>query len=135
MLCVDDIMVQGKQMSAVQGHTCVRELLEIMDQKQLGAVCVVEKEILLGIITDGDLRRLILRTQDTLPNLFMKRADSIMVHTPKTVTSKTSLEKCFHLLMQHRFWVVPVVDTENRLLGIVHMHDLVRAKFQQTEKD
>jgi len=133
MKTVDDIMAKGNAMSAVKGDTCVRELLEIMDHKQLGAVCVTDNGVLKGIITDGDFRRLILSTQDTLPTLFMKLAGHIMIRDPKTVVSGSSIDDCLDLLMRHRFWVVPVVDQANRLVGMVHMHDLIHTKLARND--
>ena len=133
MKTVDDIMAKGNAVSSVSGDTCVRELLEIMDHKQLGAVCVIDDGVLEGIITDGDFRRLILNTQDTLPTLFMKLAGHIMIRDPKTVVSGTSIDDCLDLLMRHRFWVVPVVDKANRLLGMVHMQDLIHAKLANND--
>ena len=124
---VKEIMHTGKDNSIANKESCFREVLEIMDSKRLGAVCVIDAGELVGIITDGDVRRLILKTQDTLPDLFMKSVESIMIKNPKTVLPDTSFENCLAILEKHNFWVIPVVDNKKRLLGMVHLHALLKA--------
>lgn len=126
MKTISDIMRSGEENPIAQKNNCVRDVLEIMDAKKLGAVCITEDEKLVGIITDGDLRRLILKTQDTLPELFMRNAEMIMTEKPKFVFLDETIDECFHKLVSHRFWVIPVVDRDSRLLGMVHMQDLLR---------
>tara|TARA_B100000315_G_C14560507_1_gene580312 strand:- start:71 stop:517 length:447 start_codon:yes stop_codon:yes gene_type:complete len=126
MKTVQDIMITGEKNPVVDEKSCFRDVLEAMDIQSLGAVNVVDsKNRLMGIITDGDLRRLMLKTQDTLAELFMKKVTMIMIKNPKTLSTDSSLEECLRLLKKYRFWVVPVVDKENRLSGMVHLHTLL----------
>lgn len=122
-----DVMVSGTALSTAERSTCFREVLEIMDEKRLGVVCIVEDGRLAGIITDGDLRRLLLRTQETLPDLFMKRAERMMNRDPKYLAPDAGLADCLAFLTRHRVWVSPVVDADRTLVGIVHMQDLLEA--------
>lgn len=115
----------GEYNAVVNDQACFREVLEIMDAKGLGSVCVTVGDKLVGIVTDGDVRRLILKTQDTLPELFLRGVRRIMTTEPKVVTSETSLSDCLKVLKKNRFWVIPVVDEANMLLGMVHMQDLL----------
>lgn len=124
---VQAIMHTGERNAVVQGRSSFREVLEEMNNKGLGAVCVVDGPKLVGMITDGDVRRLLLSTQKPLPHLFMTPVAEMMVKSPKTVTPTTSLEDCLALFEQHRFWVAPVVDQERNLLGMVHLHTLLKA--------
>ena len=124
---VTDIMRPKENIALAQKNSCVRDVLEIMNAKKMGAVCIIDEDELVGIITDGDLRRLILKTQDTLPDFFMKRAENIMITEPKTIRPDASSEECLQLLVKHRFWVVPVVNKQNQILGMVHMQDLVES--------
>ena len=129
---VRDIMYIGLNNPTVNDTSCFRDVLEAMDNitlgRSLGVVSVAdEQDRLIGIVTDGDLRRLLLRTQGTLPELFMKRVTSIMTENPKTVFPDTSLEACLSILEQHRLWVVPVADRDHKLLGVVHLHTLLKA--------
>ncbi len=124
---VTGIMRSGGNIAVSNKDVCFREVLEVMDAKRLGVVCIVDEGKLIGIVTDGDLRRLILKTQDTLPDLFMKKVNNIMTLNPKVISSKASLEDCLNMLKKHKFWVIPVVDEDQMLLGVVHMQDLLEA--------
>ncbi|MBU4185461.1 MAG: CBS domain-containing protein [Proteobacteria bacterium] len=124
---ITEIMRSGENNAVSNKDACFREVLEIMDAKRLGVVCIVDEGKLIGIVTDGDLRRLILKTQDTLPDLFMKKVNKIMTLNPKVISSEASLEDCLNMLKKHRFWVIPVVNEEQMLLGVVHMQDLLEA--------
>lgn len=127
---VTSIMRSGENNAVSNKDACFREVLEIMDAKRLGMVCIVEQRKLMGIVTDGDIRRLILKTQDTLPDLFMKKINNIMHRNPKVISSEASLEDCLNMLKKHRFWVIPVVNEEQVLLGVAHMQDLLEALYK-----
>lgn len=122
---VKEIMYTGNDNPTADKNCCFRDILEIMNSKKLGVVCIVDAGKLIGIVTDGDVRRLILKTQDTLPELFMKNIESIMNKNPKTVLPDTSFEDC--LAQLGNFWVMPVVDKQKKLLGLVHLQTLLRA--------
>lgn len=124
---VTEIMRLGEYNAVSNKDVCFREVLEVMDAKRLGVVCIVDEGKLIGIVTDGDLRRLILKTQDTLPDLFMKKVNNIMTLNPKVISSEANLEDCLNMLKKHRFWVIPVVNEEQMFLGVVHMQDLLEA--------
>lgn len=124
---VSDIMHTGEENPIVEKSSCFREVLEEMNPKRLGAVSVVDNGKLVGIITDGDVRRLILKTQLSLPNLFLVDAEKIMTTNPKTISPGSTLEECLEKIEKHKFWVLPVVDKDSNLLGMVHMHTLLRA--------
>lgn len=125
---VMDIMHIGSENAVIGKESCFRDVLEEMDSKKMGSVCIVDSQNkLIGIITDGDIRRLLLKTQDTLPELFMKNVKSIMIPDPKTISPDINLNDCLQVLKQYRFWVLPVVDEKQTFVGMVHMHTLLRA--------
>lgn len=123
----EDVMHSGRKNAVVMENSCFRDVLEEMNKKLLGAVSVVDEQYkLVGLITDGDVRRLLLKTQDPLPELFMKNVKNIMGKNPKTVSLEASLEDCLYILEKYSFWVIPVVDEGGKLQGMVHMHDLLK---------
>ena len=126
-MCNVNIVMETKNNAIVERNTCFRDVLEEMNAKRLGAVNVVDEGRLVGIITDGDVRRLILKTQDMLPDLFLVNAGDLMITDPKTISPDSSLEDCLEILKKYRFWVLPVVEKDGSLLGMVHMHTLLRA--------
>ena len=128
---IKSIMHAGENNPVADKNSCFRDILEIMDSKHLGAVSIVDHQKLIGLITDGDVRRLILKTQDTLPELFMKNVSKIMTKKPKTVSPSQSFECCLKKLEKYNFWVLPVTDSQNKLLGMVHLHTLLKAMVKK----
>jgi len=125
---VKDVMHTGNMNAVVAENSCYRDILEEMDSKRLGAVSVVDDQNkLVGLVTDGDVRRLLLKTQDSLPELFLKNVTMLMGREPKTIHPDADLDECLQILEKHNFWVVPVVDEHKVLLGMVHMHSLLKA--------
>ena len=132
MTKIKDVMHTGDPNAVVGESSCFRDILEEMNAKRLGAVSVVDdKHRLVGLITDGDVRRLLLKTQDPLPELFMRNVTRIMGRDPKTISPEANLEECLKVLEKYSFWVVPVVDENKVLLGMVHMHPLLKAIAKQ----
>lgn len=129
-LAVKDIMSKGNDNAVVKEDDILRDAIEEMNSKKLGVVNVVDtKGVLKGIITDGDLRRLILNTQDTLPELFNRRCSEVMNKKPRTIESNTPLDKALKILEDLSVWVLPVV--EGRVcVGTVHLHKLLRTMFR-----
>ncbi len=120
-------MCTGEVNAVVSENSCFRDVLEEMDAKQLGAVSVVNSSNkIIGLVTDGDVRRLLLTTQDSLPELFLRNVTKLMISAPKVISSDENLEECLALLEQYSFWVVPVADTDGTLVGMIHLHTLLK---------
>lgn len=119
-LKVDDIY-QKNQKPMVGPQASIKELLIEITTNRLGAVTVVEKEHIEGIITDGDIRRMLEKYDDLA---FLKAKDIMSCH-PHTIESDemavTALEK-----MRHNKITQLIVMEENRYTGIIHLHDLLR---------
>ena len=97
-------------------------ILEI-SKGRVGATAVVdEKDVLAGIITDGDIRRL-LEKDDTLSGIVAK---DVLSSTPKTVSPETLAIEALELIKQFDLNQLVVTNTENHVLGFVHLHDLIR---------
>ncbi len=121
-LTVDDLFRQNER-PAVSPDASVQETILEMTSKCLGATAVVDpRGFLSGIITDGDLRRM-LENQPDLPAL---RARDIMSQQPKTVTPETLAVKALEMMRRNSITQLVVADPEKRYLGIVHLHDLIR---------
>jgi arabinose-5-phosphate isomerase len=114
-------MHQGADVPAVQAETPMREVIYEMSRKGLGMTCVVdEARRLLGIITDGDLRRLMGRH----PNALGACAREVMTANPVTIERTTLVARARHLLEERKITSIVVVDGERRVEGVVHLHDL-----------
>lgn len=124
-LRVEDVMHRGADVPVLGPTASMDEVVVASTQKKLGAVLVVEGEKLLGIITDGDLRRALSHRE----RFFHLKASEVMTRSPVTIAPET-LAKAALELMENRpsqISVLPVVDGSGNWKGLVRLHDLVRA--------
>ncbi|WP_374659110.1 SIS domain-containing protein [Inhella sp.] len=122
---VRDLMRQGEALPRVGPEAPFTEMMKTMSAAGLGCAAVVDgKDHLLGIFTDGDLRRLVERGQDLRP----LTASQVMHANPRTLQEHALAVDAADLMEEARITVVLVVDTERRLVGAVSSNDLLRAK-------
>ncbi|MEW6193885.1 MAG: KpsF/GutQ family sugar-phosphate isomerase [Bacteroidota bacterium] len=126
-LKIDEIMISGKDVPIVKEAASLKDSILEITSKRLGTTCVVNNEgILSGIITDGDLRRLLEKTLD-IKNL---TAFDVMTKTPKTITKDLLASFALQQMENYNITSLIVVDKQNRPEGIVHLHDLVKLGLQ-----
>ena len=117
---VRDVMHSGEELPVVALGTKMPAAMSVLSRKRFGCVCVVDGEgRLAGIVTDGDLARNLQR------NLVETAVDDIMTRQPKTVKPQTLASAALGLLNEHNISALIVVD-EDRPVGVVHFHDLLR---------
>ena len=122
---VGDVMRRGAEVPAVGLTTSFSELMREMSMKGLGASAVVDAEHrVLGIFTDGDLRRLVEKGVD----LRNSQAGDVMHAAPRTVRADSLAVEAVALMEQHRITSVLVVDDDGILCGALNTNDLMRAK-------
>lgn len=122
---LSDIMRSGDQIPAVSLDVTLSELMREMSQKGLGASAVIdENRRVLGIFTDGDLRRLVEKGLD----LRSMRAADVMHPNPTTLRDNALAVEAAELMEHKRITSVLVVDENNILCGVVNSNDLMRAK-------
>ena len=121
LMRVEQLMTRGEKMPLVQTNTPMHEVIYEISRKGLGMTCVVgEARQLIGIITDGDLRR----HMNAAPNLLERRAVDVMTGNPVTVGPATLAVEALHLLEQRKITSIVVVDGAGQLAGVVHLHHL-----------
>jgi len=128
LLKVEDIMHTGEDVPFVFEHTNMKEALMEITAKRFGCTGVVNSQHdLVGIITDGDLRRCFERNQDFLN----EKASSVMTSKPQTIGRYSLASKALHIMEEHKITSLFVADEKRatRAVGIVHLHDLIRAKI------
>ncbi|HYF18846.1 MAG TPA: KpsF/GutQ family sugar-phosphate isomerase [Ramlibacter sp.] len=122
---VSDVMRSGDAVPRVGPHTPFPSLMREMSAKGLGASAIVDAEgRVLGIFTDGDLRRLIEKGVD----LRATAAREVMYPAPRTIREDALAAEAAELMELHRITSVLVVDADDRLVGAVNSNDLMRAK-------
>jgi arabinose-5-phosphate isomerase len=126
LMRVDQLMHGGEQTPVVRTDTSMPDVIYEMSRKGLGMSCVVDDaHHLLGIITDGDLRRHM--TNGT--NILSRRASEVMTRRPVTVSPETLAPEALHVLEQRKITSIVVVDAANVVQGVVHLHDLWRTQM------
>ena len=124
LLNVGVLMHVGDEIPAVNGGAPLKEALLEMTKKGLGMTAVVDgKRKLLGIFTDGDLRRALDRDTD----LRTANIDEVMTRNPKTVREDLMAHQALQLMKEHKISALVVVDGDGRVTGALNMHDLLHA--------
>lgn len=124
LLHVEDVMRTGDQLPTVTADTPLRDGLLEMSRKGLGMTAIVDDQRrVLGIYTDGDLRR----TLDHPIDLQRTRMREVMTANPKTIRPRVLAAEAVHLMETSRITQLLVVDDSNVLAGALNVHDLFRA--------
>jgi arabinose-5-phosphate isomerase len=124
LLRVNDLMIKGESIPKVFEKTPFKDIVFEITSKRLGCACVVdERKRLKGIITDGDLRRL-LQTIDHFNGI---KAKDIMNRSPKTINENMLGETAIELMEKYAIMQLIVIDKNKVPVGVVHLHDLVKA--------
>jgi arabinose-5-phosphate isomerase len=124
LLTVGDIMHQGREIPQVAPSTLIREALLEMTAKGFGMTTVTDREgRLLGVFTDGDLRRALDHGVDFQSAAI---ADNMTTRC-KTVTGQALAAQALHIMEESKITSLVVVDGERRPTGLIHLHDLLRA--------
>ncbi len=122
MAKVKDVMVQGEKVPKVPSGTPAVKAIGLMDETNLGFVLVTGKaNLLLGILTDGDVRRYVRKGVD----FSSKTVDELMTKSPRTIDENTSLARTIEIMEQKEITTLVVVSESNKLKGYIHLHDIL----------
>lgn len=126
LLTVGDIMHSGEENPVVVSETTVQEALFVITDKGLGAVSVIDANgVMQGVLTDGDIRRGLSKGVDFL----QRPVTELMTKQPKTITKDKLAAQALHIMESNHpkpITVLPVIDADNKVIGLLHMTDLVR---------
>ncbi len=121
-IAVSEVMLPAAQVPAVSPDTVLRAAVRVLNEKNLGAVLVCDGEGgIAGILTDGDVRRLILQGVDWDAT----RVSTVMTRAPKTIQPDLLAADALSIMQQHEITALPVADHAGRLAGLLHLHDLL----------
>jgi len=119
---VRDIMLTGVQVPIVADSSSLEAAIEEIDRLSFGATFVVDGEgVLVGIITDGDLRRMI-AGKNRMEGL---SAIDVMTPNPRRVGPDTPAYDALNLMERHQITVLPITDGMGRVKGVLHLHDIL----------
>ena len=122
---VSSIMKSGADIPIVSKETLLIDSLLVMSEKALGTVLIAEDGKLIGIFTDGDLRRSI----ETNINFQELSIQEVMTKNCKSIESHETALIAMEIMENNSLNSLPVVDSENRIVGAINMHTLIQAKL------
>lgn len=126
---VSDLMHTEKEIPLVHENTSFKDALFEMTKKNLGTVILHnKKKKVSGIITDGDVRRIIQKESES-PRLFSMPAKTLMTTNPKCIAPHRLAYEAVELMEKHNITVLPVINRSREVVGVIHIHDLVKAGF------
>lgn len=125
---VADVMLPIDRFPCVPSRELFKQALEKMNEKKLGIVCILNPSgKLLGVLTDGDIRRNLLTDQKPLAALFVDDALEHAELMPLTVLPQLSLALAVQIMEEKQVWDLPVVNSANTLVGLLHLHPAIKA--------
>ncbi len=127
-LLVQDVMLPLDRFPVIDQSVILKEALEAMGQFRLGIACIVDSDKkLLGILTDGDIRRKLLKVQKPFSAFFVDDALDHAIRSPVTTHPTDSLVHSVDLMGRKQIWDLPVVDDRGTLVGLLHLHPAIQA--------
>jgi arabinose-5-phosphate isomerase len=123
LLRVDDIMERGKNIPMVGIETRMQKAVLEMAEKRGICMVVDDNMHILGVMTTGDLNRLVEKTEQ----FFDIPVEEVMNRNPKIIHSHTLAYTAYRKMEEYRIIAMPVIDEKNKLCGVIHLHDIMRA--------
>jgi len=131
-ILVGDVMIRANDTPKVTRKTMLKEALELMDAKKLGIVCIVSNHGKLeGIITDGDIRRMLTKVQKPMAALMSDDVIDHAIINPTSVRINTVLVEAVSIMGNKQIWDLPVVDDNNILKGLLHLHPAIKGLMEK----
>ena len=128
-ILVEDVILDTSSFPVLPRQAILKEALEAMSSYSLGIACIIDgkNHELLGVLTDGDLRRRLLQVQKPFSALLVDDALNHAIRDPIKVNGKTSLLEAVKIMEDRRVWDLPVVNETGILTGLLHLHPAVDA--------
>jgi CBS domain-containing protein len=126
-ILVQDVMMKPGEYPVISEQVILKEALEAMGMSRLGIVCIVDKNnSLIGLVTDGDIRRKLLAVQKPFSAFFVDDAIEHSIKSPKITRPDTSLIDAVEEMGKYQIWDLPVVDDKGTLVGLLHLHPAIK---------
>jgi len=127
LLRIESLMHKGRDVPTVGAEMPMGDVIEEMTRKKLGMTCVVnEGGLLVGVITDGDLRRMIRKFKESL---LQKKAQDCLTANPITIDKSDLATKALNIMEKKKITSLVVKDKKGKIEGIIHLHDLWRTEM------
>ena len=122
---VESRLIPLSKLPLISKEDNLKKALDLMTEKRLGIALIIDSDKkLLGVLTDGDLRRLLLTRQDPLPALLVSPAITFGNKSPKSISVDTTIDLAREKMVAEEIWDLPVVSSDGVVLGLLHRHSL-----------
>jgi arabinose-5-phosphate isomerase len=119
---VTEVMFTGKDVPAISPEASATEAIEVLNEKNMGVVLVVDaKNKVLGIVTDGDVRRAIVGNQI----ISQLNTAQLMTENPICIDSSSLAADALSIMQTHEITALPIIDDDGTILGLLHLHNLL----------
>ena len=115
-------LIANNEAPQVKSNSSISEVIVEISEKRLGVTSVIDDENIVGIITDGDIRRMLSKTSD----IASLTANDIMSKKPKTISSDAMAIDALETMEKNDITQILVTNSNNQYLGVVHLHDLIK---------
>ena len=133
-MLVKSIMWPNSRFAILRSDVMFKDALDAMNETKLGIACIVDsKQKLIGVITDGDIRRKLLNVQKPLSAFFVDDAIDHAILDPTVCNIEDSLRGAIQIMEKKRIWDLPVVNEKKQLMGLLHLHPAVEALLFQSK--
>lgn len=121
---VSDLMITGERIPVLSENTKFLDTIRFISDKKLGCAIMVDANgVMTGILTDGDIRRTLLKYNNTASLI----AKDVMTKNPKIIQATDLAAKALHIMEKHSITSLAVCDEKGKPVGIIHIHDLLKA--------
>jgi arabinose-5-phosphate isomerase len=128
LMRVRDLMHTGNDIPTVSVETLIKDAIFEISSKKMGVTAVLDAAgTLIGVISDGDLRRWMEKTEKTGENLLTKKAGEIMTKNPKVANKDSLAAEAVAIMEKNSITCLIVADAQKRPEGVIHLHDLLKA--------
>ena len=123
---VSELMRTGGAVPVVRSKTPMKDVIYEMSRKGIGVTTVIDDgDRVVGIISDGDLRRHLERDDQ----LLQRKAEDVMTRNPKTIEAEDLATEALNLMEEKKITSLLILDEERKIQGIIHLHDLWRTEM------
>jgi CBS domain-containing protein len=128
-ILVSDVMLELKSIPVINQKVILKEALEVMGRNHLGIICITSEKNnkLMGILTDGDIRRKLLKIQKPFSAFFIDDALDHAILTPLTIKPNDTIVEAVKIMEKKRIWDLPVINENGSLVGLMHLHPAISA--------
>lgn len=124
LFSVQELMIKGDNLPIANENALFTEVIELISEKKLGMAMITnENGIMVGVLTDGDIRRALVKYHD-VKNLNVK---DVMTLNPKTIAPEALAAKALNIMEKYSITALAITDENQKPVGVLHIHDLLKA--------